>query len=326
MKLKLRLLLFLLVFSFCNSFCQISEEQEEEYTFLVTSAKDMLTSTNYDSCMIYFHEAFKIKQTSYLSTLRYAACAYSNGNSDLYTQQMSKAIALSWDGTKTIFDNYEEFVYLKGTDFETDLSSKYMATATAEGINLELMEEFQMMRVEDQKYRSEMRGVSEKYGWDSPQMDSLWKLQGPIDDKNTKRICELMDEIGYPGKSVVGSGEASTAFLIIQHSNLETQEKYLHLITEAADNDEVRWSSLALLVDRVNMGQGKPQIYGSQIKTDKSTGEYYFAEIADPFKVDSLRANVGLGPLQAYADHWDFEWNPEKHMQKIKAIKAAATK
>lgn len=290
---------------------------EDDYKFLVMRGLEMLKTTNYDSCMTYFQEGFKIKQTSYLSTLRYAACAYSTGNEDLYQEQLDKAIELSWSGTKSIFENYEEFQYLYKTSFEIDLLDKYDEAALASGVNLSLMEEFKIMRIEDQKYRKQMRAVSDEHGWDSLQMDSLWALQNPIDSFNTARICQIMDDMGYPGKSIVGPAEASTAFLIIQHSEIETQEKYLDLITKAADNGEVKWRSVALLVDRVNLGQGKPQIYGSQVNTNKETGEYYFSEIAQPFKVDSLRGTVGLGPLQEYADHWDFQWDPVKHSKRV---------
>ena len=39
--------------------------------------------------------------------------------------------------------------------------------------------------------------------------------------------------------------------------------------------------------------------------------------------MDSLRATVGLGPLQAYADRYNFVWDPEGHIKyhKEKAAK-----
>ena len=151
--------------------------------------------------------------------------------------------------------------------------------------------------------------------------DRLWALQNPVDSANTVRICAIIDSCGYPGKSIVGPGEASTAFLVIQHADLEVQEKYLDIITAAADSGEVRWSSVALLVDRVHMRNGRPQLYGSQVNTDQETGEYFFSEIAEPHKVDSLRATIGMPPLQSYADNWEFKWDPEKHIARHMAAK-----
>jgi len=281
-------ILFLLaLLSFSISIQGQEAKDDQGYQSLVLRGLEMLETSNYDSCMTYFHEGFKIKQTSYLSTLRYAACAYSKGDRNKYEEQLDKAVELSWAGTKEIFETREEFNYLQGTEFQDDLLIKYNEAAKASGLNLALLEEFQAMRITDQKYRNLMNDTIKKYGWDSPQMKALWDLQNPIDEANTARISEIMDEMGYPGKSVVGNSQASTAFMIIQHS------------------------------DRVNLGIGKPQIYGSQLRSDDENGGYYFLEIEEPFKVDSLRASVGLGPLQEYADRYEVVWDPEKHIQRF---------
>jgi len=293
----------------------------EDYKPLVEAGLATLESEKYDSCITYFKKAFTIKQTSYLSTLRAAACGYSAGDKAYLDQQLDKAFSLNWSGSKMIWDNYKEFDYLRGTEFENRINKLYYHCLDTSGVNRALMNEFAEIGESDQRYRKEMRGIREKYGWDSPQMDSMWALQNPIDSMNTLRICAVIDSCGYPGKSVVGPGEASTAFLVIQHAKQEVQEKYLDIITTAADEGEVRWSSVALLVDRVNMKQGKPQIYGSQLRTDQESGDMYFAEIAEPFKIDSIRATVGLGPLQSYADHWEFKWDPDKHLKKIAELK-----
>lgn len=294
---------------------------EEDYYPLVENGLAALQSEKFDSCMTYFKSAFNIRQTSYLSTLRAAACAYSASDQAYLDQQLDKAFSISWGGAKEIWDNYKEFDYLRGTSFEDRVLKMYHHAIDTSGVNINLMAEFKEIGESDQRHRKEMRGVSDTYGWNSPQMDSLWALQTPIDVANTERISFIIDSCGYPGKSIVGPGEASTAFLVIQHAELATQEKYLDIITAAADAGEVRWSSVALLVDRVHMNNDRPQIYGSQINTDKETGEYYFAEIGEPFMVDSLRASVGLGPLQEYADHWDFKWDPKVHVKRHKEKK-----
>ncbi len=144
-------------------------------------------------------------------------------------------------------------------------------------------------------------------------MDSLWVLQSYSDSVNTIYITELIDKMGYPGKSIVGD-QASTAFLVIQHADIEVQEKYLPILREAADADELSWSSLALLIDRIEMRNDRPQIYGSQVQRDEETGEHFFALIKDPHNIDSIRAKVGLGPIQAYADNWNFTFDPDKHL------------
>jgi len=307
-------LITLVISFFAINSLQAQQDDKERYMDLALGARDHFKVSEYDSCKIKLSEAFKIRQTSTLSTLRYAACAYSTDDEELYRTQMEKAFELNWSSVKEIFDDYEEFSYLKATGFEKLLLEKYEYALDTTSLDIDLMKEFGEIRVSDQKYRQEMRGVADAFGWDSPQMDSLWALQNPIDSANTARICEIIDERGYPGNAIVGSSYASVAFLVIQHADLETQEKYLDVITSAADEGEVRWSSVALLVDRVEMRNGNPQIYGSQVSSNKETGEYYFARINDPHNIDSIRSSVGLGPIQGYADRWNFTFDPDKHI------------
>ena len=307
----------LLLLVLCSiSYSQNFSSADPDYIKNVKLGEAALNAEKYDSCLIYYTDAFAIKQTSVLSTLRMAACGFSTNNTDLYNQQISKAVDIDWDQTKSIYENYSEFEYLKGTEFEKKIMSIWTAKAKASGLDLALMEEFDEILVTDQAQRREMGPVSEKYGWQSPQMDSLWKIQNYHDSVNTVRISQIIDESGYPGKSKVGSGHQGTAFLVIQHADQETQEKYLPIIKEAANNGEVRWSSVALLIDRVRQKQGKTQIYGSQVSRDKETNEYFFGEIEQPYKVDSLRAAVGLGKLDDYAKNWDFGYDPDKHVER----------
>ena len=71
-----------------------------------------------------------------------------------------------------------------------------------------------------------------------------------------------------------------------------------------------------MLVDRVYMRRGGKQVYGSQVNRDPETGEYFFSEIENPHKMASIRATVGLGPLQQYADNWNFTWDPDAHIKR----------
>lgn len=293
-----------------------------DYINFVKAGERCLKAEKYDSCITYYDQAFAIKQTSFLSTMRYAACGYSSGDMDIYKSQLDFAFELDRDGSKQIYENYEEFRYLDGTAFQEEVLERWSSLAEASGLDLKLMEEFKAIRFKDQEQRMLMGPMSEKYGWDSPKMDSLWAIQSYWDSINTQRITELIDSIGYPGKSLIGSSLASTAFLVIQHADLETQEKYLEIIKQDADEEEVRWSSVALLIDRVEMRNDRPQIYGSQVGSDPDTNENYFFEIENPEQIDSIRATVGLPPLQEYGDRWNIKWDPSKHRKKVAEMKA----
>ncbi len=87
------------------------------------------------------------------------------------------------------------------------------------------------------------------------------------------------------------------------------------MIKTAVKNGKARASSYALLQDRVLVGQGKMQIYGTQPYHD-STG-YYMNPIEDVDNVDKRRAEIGLQPLAEYVQTWHMVWNVEQYKKDL---------
>lgn len=312
------LLSLLFIAALCTSVRaqQTYSTQEPAYIEAVTAGEEALKAEKYEDCLSHYATAFALKQTSYLSTLRAAACAHSAGKTELRDQYLDHAFSLDASGSSGVFKNYQEFAYLYEGPFAREVEDRFLKAFP--DFDKELAAKLAAVRRTDQEQRSLMREYSEKYGWRSPQMDSIWGIQNYSDSVNTAYITDLIDEVGYPGKSMVGD-QAATAFLVIQHADLAVQEKYLPILRKAAKDGELRWASLALLIDRVEMRNGRPQVYGSQVKSDPETGEHFFAPIKHPFKVDSIRRTVGLGPIQEYADNWDFTFDPAKHQARHQA-------
>ena len=123
---------------------------------------------------------------------------------------------------------------------------------------------------------------------------------GEVDQQNTARMRQIVDAHGWPGKTLVGEDAAHAAWLLVQHADAdrEFQKRCLELMA-AAGPDEVRPSDLALLVDRVRVGEHQPQVYGSQFWTDQD-GVFGPRPIEDEALVDERRASVGLGTLDEY--------------------------
>ena len=122
------------------------------------------------------------------------------------------------------------------------------------------------------------------------------------DARHLARVIEIVDAHGWPGADLVGSDGSEAAFLIIQHGDLATQERMLPLVEAAYRAGDLSGQSYALLLDRVLMRQGKPQVYGTQAAPFEEwvDGEPIAAPIADEETVDARRAEVGLPPLAAY--------------------------
>ncbi|WP_239022869.1 DUF6624 domain-containing protein [Pontibacter mangrovi] len=163
--------------------------------------------------------------------------------------------------------------------------------------------------------RRKIAPLQEKYGNDSPEMQALWQEMREIDEENKKAVIAMIEEHGWPGKSMVGPQASSAAFLVIQHipqEEKEIMEKYLPLLREAANNGEAEKSQLALMEDRVLMYNGKPQLYGSQLKMNNETGQYELHPIEDEANVDKRREEMDMEPLADYVKRFGLEYNPPK--------------
>lgn len=179
---------------------------------------------------------------------------------------------------------------------------------------------------EDQQYRQQISAVENKSGWNSAEMNALWAVINKKDSINLVMVKKILDERGWLGPDVIGDQGNSTLFLVIQHSNIITQEKYLPMMREAVQKRNARPSELALLEDRVALGTGKMQIYGSQVSQDPQTGKYYVLPLIDPDNVDKRRAEVGLGPIQDYISSWGMTWNVEEYKKQLLEIEAKQKK
>jgi len=170
---------------------------------------------------------------------------------------------------------------------------------------------------EDQKYRLELDSIGKKYGLKSEEMTAQWKIINHKDSINLIKIKKILDERGWLGRDIIGFYGNLTLFLVIQHSDIETQEKYLPMMREAVNNGNAMASDLALLEDRVALRKGEKQIYGSQIGQDIKTGEYYVLPLIDPDNVDKRRAKVGLPSIQVYLNYYGLIWNVEEYKKKL---------
>lgn len=164
-----------------------------------------------------------------------------------------------------------------------------------------------------------MDSVEKKHGFDSEEMKALWKKMDQQDSINLKKVTTILDEHGWLGPGVVGEDGNATLFLVIQHADLTTQEKYLPLMRQAVQQGKAHPADLALLEDRVALGQGRKQIYGSQLGRDEKTGQYYVQPLEDPEHVDERRSAVGLNPLAEYVLQWGIKWDVEAYKRQEEA-------
>jgi hypothetical protein len=167
------------------------------------------------------------------------------------------------------------------------------ATNTLKSIETEL----EQMLQTDQAYRKELVSLIKRTGDQSEDVRALWSKQKVIDDANTKRLIEIVELHGWPLKSVVGDAAAHAAFLVLQHADHETQKTLLPQVRIAAETGEMSQRDFAMLVDRILVRDGKPQLYGTQSFMSPTTKQLTLRQIEDAGNVNKRRLAIGLDPL-----------------------------
>jgi hypothetical protein len=162
------------------------------------------------------------------------------------------------------------------------------------GTDLPLQKQLLRMRDEDQAARGFMSGRRTS----TMTKEMLAKLPA-TDQRLTQELEHIVHEKAWPTISLVGIEASNGAMLILTHSaNHAWQRSLLPTLEQLAEADKIDASSLALVVDKQLIADGKLQRYGSQFKFINGKMAMYAVE--DPSHLDERRAKALLPPLDVY--------------------------
>jgi len=116
-------------------------------------------------------------------------------------------------------------------------------------------------------------------------------------ERNTSRLREILREHDWPGSDLVGSDGANAAWLLVQHSDADLQERALRLMRQSP-NSGVSATDIAMMTDRILVERGRPQLYGTQFQF--IDGNLVQDPVDNPDSVDVRRAEVGLPTMAEY--------------------------
>lgn len=161
-------------------------------------------------------------------------------------------------------------------------------------IDKALRSELLAMRAEDLRVREELMAAGELGGPYVPRMEE-------VHVRNAARLRELIAAHGWPTENIAGEDGAKAAWFIVQHSVGEPalQREVLELLRSCAAEGRVPAWNAAYLEDRIAMHEGRAQRFGTQWMDSPEDGRARPWRLAEPDRVNELRASVGLGPLHS---------------------------
>lgn len=296
----------------------VTDEQKKAYYVWIGKGDSLYEAKKYKESGKAFSAAFALLGGRGTSNDKYnAACAWSMaGLKDSAFVQLESLVKKGYKDLNHLTTDPDLKNLHKDKRWETIRKQvKQNKDKAEEGLNRPLVAILDTVMQEDQKYRMQLDAVEKKYGRESKQTKALWAKIKKADSINLVKVTRIIDKHGWPGPEIVGEEGNQAVFLTIQHADPATQRKYISVMREAVKAGKAEGSALALLEDRVALGNGEKQIYGSQIAMEDS-GQYV-APMIDPDNVDKRRAEVGLGPIAEYLKNWDLTWDVEAYKKQM---------
>ena len=122
------------------------------------------------------------------------------------------------------------------------------------------------------------------------------------DSINLVTVKRILDTYGWP--SGLSEDANNAIFLVVDHSDLETMNKYLGVFQDAASRGILPMQDLVTLEDRILMDSGWPQFYGTQSRQISKNGksQIYIWPVDNPDSLNERRASVGLSTIEEYLE------------------------
>lgn len=159
-----------------------------------------------------------------------------------------------------------------------------------------IAEELIQMHEEDMRVRNRLAADGSLFQGYHPEMESVHR-------RNAARLRQIIEEHGWPGRTLVGEEAAHAAWIILQHSigEPEFMRRGFRLVQIAAAAGEIDPKLAAMLEDRICVFEGRPQKFGTQFDWDEN-GQMSPNKYDDLRLVEERRCAIGLTPLKEAVD------------------------
>ena len=281
-------------------------QYNKRYAELTMQADSLFWEGDYEASSKAFGEALKLTEFIQPMHLYNGACAAAlAGDKETAFQRLFVRLEKQKDWYSENIQNDEDLASLHSDERWSALIDSMMVRKRHIEANYDkpLRRKLQMIEKTDQEVRMVYLSAQNSVPYDSiAEAEALREMQR-VDKINQEQICKILDSRGLVGKDKVGNA-VSAFWLVIQHAGVDIQKKYFPLFVEAAQRNDITKEAVAMMDDRINMFEGKPQRYGSQLVDDGNGGRIVY-QLLDTSKVDEWRSEMGMEPLDDYLKKWN---------------------
>lgn len=179
----------------------------------------------------------------------------------------------------------------------TELRNTFKTRSRQWQYNLELKKTLESIFERDQYYRLLWSQAVKNNPDDAERNERLARQALMTDSLNLVRVGEILSQYGFPRKEQVGDFGNQAVWLVFQHADLDYQKRFLPQLEVAVSHGDIAPVFLALLRDRIDVREGRPQRYGTQID-----GKGNLAPLLDASHVNQWRQEVGLPAIEQFGE------------------------
>lgn len=298
----------IVLFLFCLTFAY-----SQSFEDFVSKGDSLYREKNYLESVKNFDFAFEIRHGNKIEYYNAACSSALDGDTVKSLEYLCRAVERGWINLDHIL-NDKDLKVLHDSDEWNTIILWIKENVEKQGKDYDdfLINKLEEINTKDQTLRWLLGEAEQKFGRNSDKMKFYWELIAEQDSTNIIEVVKIIEEKGWLGTDLIGEKGNKTLWLVIQHAPLQIQEKYLPLLEKSVIEGKSDGSHLALLIDRVLMKKGEPQLYGSQVTVDKETEKKIPYKIKEPQYVNKRRREIGLGPIEEYLANWDIKWTIEQ--------------
>ncbi len=283
MKLFSVLLVFLILVN-CTSFHSTNNNLREYFkiadNLLMNGEKKELSDFTYQNLFPNVKHLDKNKKARVLNYLQISQDSVYLSIAKRYIKNNTSKISKCTLDSSSI-SYYNELTSCKSSDYDS------------------LRNNFREIMYRDQYYRQ----LPDKYFTGTKAaIDSIMSVIIDNDNQNRESIKKALSKYSFKkiAENDCDCSLLKTVWFVAQHSDSDVpfQKEILEMFSRPYPNIKPQYYTY--LTDRINMNEGKKQIYGTQMRLNPKTKKMEISPVKNPKKIDQLRFRNNLIDLQVY--------------------------